>query len=169
MDKHHTHATHVKHPASHKTDGHTHYTHDEHPSAHRAKPHELTALPREGWIASAQPSVKPEQALNGLSHTRSTTGAPQADGQWYQLDMLAPQSFSRIVMDSTGSPGDHPRGYKVLVSNDGTRWGEPIASGEGSSDVVTVDFPPQTARFIRVVQTGAAANWWSIHEFNVFG
>jgi hypothetical protein len=33
---------------------------------------------------------------------------------------------------------------------------------------VTITFTARSARFVRVVQTGSAGNWWSIHEFNVW-
>lgn len=29
-------------------------------------------------------------------------------------------------------------------------------------------FPAQTARHIKVVNTGSAGNWWSVAEFNVY-
>jgi hypothetical protein len=32
---------------------------------------------------------------------------------------------------------------------------------------ITVDFAAQSARYIKVVQTGSASNWWSIREFTV--
>jgi beta-glucosidase len=52
------------------------------------------------------------------------------------------------------------------VSSDGTTW-TPVASGVGSSAKVTVSFAAQTARYLRLVQTGSSSSWWSIAEFNV--
>jgi hypothetical protein len=74
-------------------------------------------------------------------------------------------------MDSTASPNDYARGYQVLVSNNGTWTGvTPIASGNGTGAVITVTFATQTARYIRINQTtNTPSNWWSIHEFNVYG
>lgn len=93
--------------------------------------------------------------------------------QWFQVDMVTPQTFMEITMDATGSPDDFPRGYQVLTSNDGVTWGSPIAMGFGTSTIVTVTFPPQTARYVRIVQTSSTASlpdqwWWSIYEFNVY-
>ncbi|MGW1169642.1 hypothetical protein [Streptomyces sp. NPDC001153] len=35
--------------------------------------------------------------------------------------------------------------------------------------VQAVSFPTQTARYIKVINTGnVASNWWSIAEFNVY-
>ena len=130
------------------------------------------ALPRTGWIPSASLTCQsdvPAHALDGQVSTRWSTGVPQADSnQWFQVNMLSPQTFARIVMDSGSSSGDFAHQYQVLVSNDGTSWSGPVATGKGTSQVVTVDFPTQKAQYIRVYQTGSATNWWSIHEFNVY-
>jgi hypothetical protein len=131
----------------------------------------LTVLPRTGWIASATPVGDPAaNAIDGVAGSRFATGTAQVPGQWFQVDMLAAKSFSRVVLDATGSAADYARGYQVFVSNDGAAWGTAVATGTGTGAVITVDFPAQTARFVRVVQTGTVTpNWWSIHEFNVWG
>ncbi len=71
-------------------------------------------------------------------------------------------------MDSASSVDDYARGYQVFVSSDGTTWGNAIATGTGTQALITVTFPTQTFRYIRIVQTGAASNWWSIAEINVY-
>jgi O-glycosyl hydrolase len=127
-------------------------------------------LPRDGWIATASHSntgEPPSNALDTNSGTRWSAGRAQANGQWFQVDMRSARNFNRIVMDAGGSSGDYPRGYQVYVSNDGTNWGGPVASGTGSSQVINVNFSSQVARFIRVVQTVNSGNWWSLHDFNV--
>jgi ABC-type uncharacterized transport system permease subunit len=45
-----------------------------------------------------------------------------------------------------------------------------VASGTGSSQLITAMFSQQTAQYIRVTQTVSASttNWWSIAEFNVY-
>ena len=63
---------------------------------------------------------------------------------------------------------DHPRGYEVYVSSDGEVWSGPVANGAGQSPTTDVTFIAQTARYIRIVQTGSDPGyWWSIHEVNV--
>ena len=81
--------------------------------------------------------------------------------------MISPQTFFQIEMDSGTSAGDYAHGYQVLTSNDGVNWGSPLVSGAGSSQTISVTFANQTARYIRVVQTGGSGHWWSLHEFNV--
>jgi fibronectin type 3 domain-containing protein len=130
-------------------------------------------LTRAGWVASAistESGGSPANALDGDITTRWSTGAPQTNGQWFQVDMGATNTFYRLVLDAGSSSSDYPRGYRVNVSNDGANWGSPVATGAGSSAVTTITFATNTARYIRVTQTGSVSGlWWSIHEFNVYG
>jgi RHS repeat-associated protein len=127
-------------------------------------------LMRDGWVASASlNSSAASSGIDGKLSTRWTTNTNQTNGQYYQLDMLAPQSFNQVVLNADGSTSDYPRGYKVLTSNDGTNWSSPVATGTGSSSLVSIGFPTQVARYIRIVLTGSASNWWSIAEFHVYG
>jgi len=43
------------------------------------------------------------------------------------------------------------------------------ATGTGTGQVITVPFTPKPGKFIKVVQTGSAGNWWSIAEFGAYG
>lgn len=72
-----------------------------------------------------------------------------------------------MTLDSAGSANDYPRGYAVYVSADGAGRGSPVATGTGTSKLVTATFPQQTARYIKIVLTAAISNWWSIAELNV--
>lgn len=128
------------------------------------------ALPRGAWIASASVSnggQPPTNALDGNAGTRWSTGQPQTNGQWFQVDLISPQTFFQIEMDSGVSAGDYAHGYQVYTSNDGVNWGSPVVIGAGRSQGVSVTFANQTARYIRVIQTGNASQWWSLHEFNL--
>jgi F5/8 type C domain/Carbohydrate binding domain len=136
-----------------------------------------TVLNRSGWTATASSTPTdpcctgdaPANVLDGNSATRWSSGVAQAANQWFQVDMKATKSFNSISMDAGSSTGDYPHGYQVFVSNDGSNWGSAIASGSGTTQLVTVSFATQSARYIKVTQTGSAGNWWSIHEFNVYG
>ena len=84
--------------------------------------------------------------------------------------MGSTNTIYKIVLDAGSSSSDYPRGYQVTLSNDGTTWGNSVASGSGSSAVTTITFPTNTARYVRITQTGSVGGlWWSIHEFNIFG
>ena len=128
-------------------------------------------LSRTTWVASSSTtgSDQPDNALDGDLSTRWSTGASQANGQWFQVDMGATNVFNKLVLNSANSPNDYPRGYQVFVSNDGVNWTGPVATGTGSVGTTTINFATQAARYIRIVQTGSVSGtFWSIHEFNVF-
>ena len=75
-----------------------------------------------------------------------------------------------IPKDSGPSGNDFARGYSILVSNNGTDWSTQtaVASGAGTSAVVTANFATQNARFVRIVQTGSDSFfWWSMAEVNI--
>ena len=92
----------------------------------------------------------------------------QYPGQWFQVDMKQAQTFDKIVLDNTWAQWDSPNQYSVSVSADGTNWGDPIATGSGQLGITTITFAPQTARYIRITQTGSDAKYhWSIYELDV--
>ncbi|TJY41550.1 fibronectin type III domain-containing protein [Cohnella pontilimi] len=122
-----------------------------------------------GWTASASDGSNPGNMLDGNMSTKWTTGKPMVPGQYFTVDMKSAKRFSRVVLRLNQGDNDYARGYEVYVSNDGTDWGNPIASGAGTSSVITVDLAnPQTARYIKVVQTGRASAWWAVSEFGVY-
>ncbi len=137
---------------------------------------QLSPLPKTNWVATAfsDPTIccqndTPPKAIDGDGWTRWSSGVAQASpNQWFQIDMATTRAFNRIVMDAGRSNGDYPRAYQVYVSNDGTNWGDSIASGAGTP-LTTINFPSQTARYFRILQTGSASSWWSIHELDVYG
>jgi hypothetical protein len=132
----------------------------------------VAALPRAGWVASASQSSGsnvPANAIDNSTSTRWSTGAPQTNGQWFQVDMLVPTLINQITLNATGSNNDYPHGYQVFVSLDGTTWGNAVASGVGTGPVVTISFSMRQARYFKIVQTASDSHWWSIYDLNVFG
>jgi hypothetical protein len=128
-------------------------------------------LDRTGWTATASNtggSDVPGNMLDSAAGTRWSTGVPMANGQWIVVDMKASHAVSKVVMDSGGYAGDYARGYQVYVSADGTTWGSPVATGTGTGSPLAVTFTPATGRYLRVVQTGSAGNWWSIVDFTAW-
>jgi len=93
----------------------------------------------------------------------------QYPGQWFQVDMRREETFAKIVLDNTWALWDSPKAYSVSISRDGAHWGSPIATGPGQLGITAVAFPAQTARYIRITQTGADATYhWSIYELDVY-
>ena len=131
----------------------------------------LTVLPRTGWTATAAPTSAgdgPARMLDGDTATRWSSGTPMTNGNTVTLDLAAARTFSRVVMDSAGSASDYARGYQIAVSTNGTTW-TTVGSGTGTGALVTATIPAQTARYLRITQTGTATSWWSIAELNLFG
>lgn len=92
----------------------------------------------------------------------------QEPGQWFQIDMGAKQTFSRMMIDPRARLADYPRGYELYVSNDGTNWGAPVAKGKNDQSVLRLTFPVQSARYIKVVQTGKTWHHWVIANVEVY-
>lgn len=108
--------------------------------------------------------------IDGNINTRWSSLAPQAAGQFLQIDLGSTQSFNTLTMDSGPSASDYARGYQVYVSQTGTDWAtqQPVATGAGTQAKVTANFAAQNARYIRIVQTGSDPfYWWSVAELSV--
>jgi hypothetical protein len=129
------------------------------------------ALSRTAWVptASASGGGAPTNAIDGSESTRWSTGVAQAAGEWFEVNMGSAQAISEITIDAGPSNGDYPNGYTVSVSTNGTSW-TPVASGNGTTQLVTVTFPSQVAQYVQITLTegSPSANWWSIAELNVY-
>ena len=87
----------------------------------------------------------------------------QQPGQWVQVDMQKPQTFNKITLDNTWALWDTPASYAVSVSDDGQTWSPPIATGPGTLGITTITFPRQTARYLRITQTGTNPSYPLVH------
>ena len=132
-----------------------------------------TPLSRSGWSATASGTASgtaPASALDGSLETRWSDGVAQNNTQWFQADMGATRTFSRVQLIAGGvvdnAEGDYPRGYEVYVSNGGA-W-TLVAAGTGTGNALTITFPTQNARYVNIHETGTdAGHWWSIAELLV--
>ena len=138
------------------------------------------------WKATA--SHNPEAAANGINGegtTRWESGAPQAPGMWFQIELPQPAQVAEILVDTLaggrgnfgfgrGRGGALPAGplasYSVQVSMDGTTWSAPIAEGPGQNPTTTITFKPVQAKFVRITQTGTPQNAsaWAIQRVRIF-
>jgi inosine-uridine nucleoside N-ribohydrolase len=127
------------------------------------------------WTATASSNdqgVEPGMGIDYKFGSRWTSGRQQAPGLWYAVDMKTRQKFDRIVLDCMWDTGDYPRGYEVLVSDDGAAWGNAVCegSGSGNSPLTEMKFETCEARHIKIALTKNAveANWFTIHELSVY-
>ncbi len=139
---------------------------------------ELTAIVpfplsnRDQWKLTASHNLKSVgNAIDGELNTRYDSGGSQKPGMWLQVEFPSPMTVSGVILDTTGSNGDYPADFTVHLSDDGKNWGEPVAKGgkkEGKTRM-TIHFPEQQTRFIKITQTGSKSSFWSIHELDVLG
>jgi len=109
------------------------------------------------------------QAMDKNVDTRWTSGRPQSGDEWFLIDMTRSTEVAGIVLDTSRSTRDYPRGYEVYAYVDEDNPGAPVAKGEGSGPVLEIRFAPVQARFLKIVQTGRVDDgwWWSIDELRV--
>jgi hypothetical protein len=122
-------------------------------------------IPRDGWIATASTyNGDAQKSLDGDSDTRwSTLGDRQQPGQWFKVDMLENNTFTGIYMDPATASGYLPVSFTVSVSTDDVNW---TAVGTGRN-TAQISFDKQSARYIKVEQTGSGSSAWRIAEFYV--
>lgn len=134
------------------------------------------------WKISA--SHNPSDLGFSLTSRGWSTGAPQAAGMHFQIELPAQVMLTEVEFDSpiptTGRLGGRgagapapmfPRGYKVDVSLDGTKWSpKPIAEGKGNGAHTIVTFAPVAAKFVRITQTDTVADApaWSIGNVRLY-
>jgi mono/diheme cytochrome c family protein len=114
---------------------------------------------------------------------RWDSGAPQQPGMWFQIELPQAYTVAGLEIDSAatggargrggrggGPPAGGPVAFNVQVSMDGATWQPPVAEGSGSTPTTTVALPRVQARFIRITQTGTAANGqaWGVQQVRVF-
>lgn len=125
-------------------------------------------LSRDGWKATASANnQEAQQAIDGDESSRWSTGSVQKTGQWLSIDMRQAQTFNTLILDTSNSKDDGPASYKVEVASKAGDWKE-VASGSNGGAVLVVSFPIQTARYLRITQTGSkSGNYWSVHELYI--
>jgi glucosylceramidase len=125
-------------------------------------------LPLHGATATAVPTGEtPQGAVDDDASTRWSTDTAQTPGQQLQVDLGDRETFRRVVLDTGASTGDFARSWTLQVSNDASGW-RTLASGTGTGQLTTIDVPRTHARYLRVVSTGSADNWWSVADLRLY-
>ncbi|WP_340006978.1 discoidin domain-containing protein [Paenibacillus sp. FSL K6-0276] len=128
----------------------------------------LVSLERSEWkVSSNRNTGSSYNAIDGDRRTRWDTGKHQESGEYYQIDLGKAYNIEGIDLDNSLSPYDYPRQYQVYVSNDAQRWTQ-IISGTGRKELTKIVFAKVNTRYIKIVQTGADGNYWSIQELQVY-
>jgi len=118
-------------------------------------------------IASASVAAdQARRAVHGQRDTRWSTGRPMKPGDWLAIDLGRHRVVRGLILDTSRSAEDFPRGYEIYASPDGRDWGKPVAAGKPSNALTVVLLPkPLSARHVKIVQTGRHDRLhWSVHE-----
>ena len=135
-----------------------------------------TQLAESGFTASAPtPSTETgaqapiTNVVNGNTAAgRYTSGAPEAVGDDYIVNMGSAKSFNEIEMAVPDYPTDYALGYNVEVSANDSTW-TTVASCTGTATPEVVSFSAQSDQYVEVVLTSAESTyWWSMEDFYVF-
>jgi glucosylceramidase len=145
--------------------------------AHAPGSDHLRAVDPSGWQITGDPAgpVDPccsgdvaAHAIDDDASTRYSSGAPQAPGQYLQVDLGRSVRLARFVVDTGASTGDYARGYAVSVSSDGVTWSPDVASGTGTGQLITVDLNGAPVRYVRFTLTAASGSWWSVADIRAY-
>ncbi len=100
------------------------------------------------WSVSAsKASDDAVKAADGDAETAWLTGGPQADGDWFQVDLGRVQQVGGLKAQSPA--GASPSGYVVSVSMNGQSWTEAYREENNRGDI-DVTFPVRRARYIKL-------------------
>ena len=125
-----------------------------------------------GWAATATPTATTdtnpgdfdvENAFDGNLATRWSSGTAQVGGEWFRLDLGRVQTISQVAFFDKS---DFPAEYTLALSSDDVNYTQ-VATGLGAQPTA-ICFPAQSARYMKITQTGLSGSWFSIYEISVF-
>jgi glucosylceramidase len=129
----------------------------------------LQLLPADGMTATATPGgADASKAVDDDASTRWTTGTAQQPGQTLQVDLGSVARARLLVLDTGPDTSDYPRGYSVSASADGITWSPPV-TGSGTGQLTRIALTGDPSRYLRIVQTASAPQWWSVADLRVYG
>ncbi|MBM3462316.1 MAG: discoidin domain-containing protein [Armatimonadetes bacterium] len=138
---------------------------------------------RDGWKVTASHDPNPLGSVRFLTddnpRTRWSTERSQQPGDSITVGMGAPRTVAGVRLELGLRGSDYPRAYRVETSNDGAAWktvaegrilGPPLESylANPANPAAIIGFEPTSARFVRVVVTGAAKPFWSVAEIRCY-
>jgi type 1 glutamine amidotransferase/HEAT repeat protein len=127
-------------------------------------------LDRSLWkVSASQLDGEAAKAIDGDIKTRWGTGRGQKPDDWFMIDLGQTKTLRRITLDAAQSGGDYPRGFRVMISDDGQAWRGPIGiGGEEPKPLTVIPVLPTAGRYVKIIQTGDHERmWWSIYELQV--
>ncbi|MCM3630177.1 discoidin domain-containing protein [Paenibacillus glycanilyticus] len=109
--------------------------------------------------------LSPEKAVDGRRDTRWGS-AFSADPQWIYIDLGAPASIDKVVLDWENA---YSKSYKIQVSDDESDWKDIYVDTEGNGGIDTIQLTG-SGRYIRMLSLQRSGGYGvSLHEFEVYG
>ncbi len=142
-----------------------------------AMPHHITIQQRTVYSTTAAPHFTGLKALfDGDPATQWSTGRPMMPGDHLLLDLGAPVTATKVVLESSSKPQNTPHGLHIEVSRDRREWRQVAhvsatrtAELAASGGVMEVSLQAVPARYLRITNLGADnTNPWSIDELKVY-
>jgi len=109
-------------------------------------------------------------AINGSGAVSWTSGEPQAEGHWFQVDLSEATAVTGIEMVAPVAGDGYPRSFEVDVSEDGSSWRTVVPVGSATSAAVRVEFDAVSARQLRISlgEPPEEADPWAIQKLRIF-
>jgi hypothetical protein len=119
-----------------------------------------------GWRVESNMNIAAvARALDGDPMTFWDSGAPQARGQWFRLNLASPRSIDGIQFLSPGK--GFPVSYALNLSADGHTWLQVArVESENPYDVMSI-FAPHATQYAQIDLLGAPSASWKISELLV--
>lgn len=131
-------------------------------------------LTKNGWTGMGVREASSDPFSNIIDDDResrwtSLNSQNSSQRDWFGIDFGKPTTLnSLLLVCRTSNVGseilDYGRSYELFISDDGENWSGPITAQNGSPMYTSITFPTLTTRYVKVVQTGNASNWWSVYE-----
>jgi hypothetical protein len=127
-------------------------------------------------LSASEAPEEVERARDGDLTTFWSTSGAQRSGQWFQVDLPAPELLGRVTLLLGFHPLRRARDLHVLVSDDGLEWRQ-IASAPGRGPVEEQDgsrgfeevllLERVRARSLRLLQVGSGERRWGFAEIHL--
>lgn len=121
-------------------------------------------------IADTLNTVSADAVLDGNPQSKWETNAPTIPGESLVLDLGAPRTVDRLVVNNFMIQGDFTAGFTLDGSSDGEAW-HPIEHRRERvrTGVAEFTFDARELRYLRVNQTGYGPDWkWSVAQVNAW-
>ena len=110
------------------------------------------------------PELSAGRAVDATAATRF--GSAWSDGQWWQVDLGAPTSVSKVAIEWEDA---YASSYRILTSIDGQTWTQQASVSLSSAVTKVTTFEPTTARYVRILGVNRATQYgisfWEVHVY----